>query len=440
MTQEIITMTPKELSRYEIIKRLLGKEINGTEASRQIGLSVRQIRNLKSQVKQYGTQGIVHKNRGRASNRKLPEPITQSIEAIIREKYYDFGPTFASEKLLELHQLKVNKETLRQKMTDWGLWQPHSRKRCKEYRSWRVRKEHYGEMEQFDGSYFKWFEDRAPECCLLASIDDATGKPTQLEFVDWEGVKNAFAFWKEYLENKGKPLSIYLDRHSTYKQNQKSVFDDPNCLTQFERAMRDLSIKVIHAYSPQAKGRVERLFDTLQDRLVKELRLAGIQTISQANQFANQVFLPRFQSQFSVKPAKQGNLHKPLTKYEKDNLEQICSVHSQRTVNNDFTVKFKGAWYQLAKQQPALVRPKERIRIEERINGQIFLSLRNKLLNFILLPGRPAKIKMPVIALSGAKISWKPPANHPWRRPFIFDKSQRCQTSTSLVNASPGAN
>lgn len=441
MTQELIAMTPRELSRYEIIKRLLKQEINGTQASKQLSLSIRQTRNLKSRVKQEGARGIIHKSRGRTSNRKLPEPFRRQIEGIVRERYSDFGPAFASEKLRECERLKINHETLRQLMIDWGLWRAHRRKQGKKYHAWRARKEHYGEMEQFDGSYFQWFEDRAPGCCLLAAIDDATSKPTQLRFVDWEGVKNAFSFWKDYLETKGKPLSIYLDRHSTYKQNMKSVFDDPNCLTQFERAMkRDLSVKIIHAYSPQAKGRVERLFETLQDRLVKELRLAGISTIDEANQFANEVFLPRFQKQFSVKPAKQGNLHSCLTKWEKDNLEQIFSIHSQRIVNNDFTVKFKGNWYQLAKQQPVLVRPKERVRIEERLDGNIFLSLKNKNLNFAVLPARPVKVKMQVIALSGTEPTWKPPANHPWRRPFLFDKSQRCQASTLVANASPGAN
>jgi len=441
MTQELITMTPRELARYEIIKRLLKKVINGTQASEQMGLSIRQVKNLKVRVGKEGAQGIIHKSRGRVSNRRLPEPFRQQVEAAVRKRYSDFGPTFASEKLQECEQLKINHETLRQLMTDWGLWQPHTRKQGKEYRAWRARKEHYGEMEQFDGSYFQWFEQRAPERCLLAAIDDATGKPTQLRFVDWEGVKNAFSFWKDYLETKGKPISIYLDRHSTYKQNQKSVFDDPNCLTQFERAMKnELDIKIIHAYSPQAKGRVEKLFETLQDRLVKELRLADISTIDKANQFANEVFLPRFQRQFSVKPAKQGNLHRALTKWEKDNLEQIFSIHSQRIVNNDFTVKFKGNWYQLAKQQPVLVRPKERIRVEERIDGMIFLSLKNKNLNFAVLPERPVKVKMQVIALSGATPTWKPPADHPWRRPFLFDKSQRCPVSTLSANASPEAN
>jgi len=155
MTQELITMTPRELARYEIIKRLLAGEINGSQASKQTGLSVRQVKNIKARVKAEGARGIIHKNRGRNSNRKLPEPFIQKVESIVRERYYDFGPKFASEKLVELHQIKVNKETLRQLMTAWGLWQVHSRKKTKEYRAWRDRKKHYGEMEQFDGSYFQ---------------------------------------------------------------------------------------------------------------------------------------------------------------------------------------------------------------------------------------------------------------------------------------------
>jgi hypothetical protein len=275
---------------------------------------------------------------------------------------------------------------------------------------------------------------------LLASIDDATGVPTKLEFVNWEGVKNVFSFWRGYLRSKGKPVSIYLDRHSTYKKNQRSVFDDPACLTQFERAMKDLNIKVIQAYSPQAKGRIERLFETLQDRLVKELRLAGINNVSQANQFVREVFLPRFKARFAVRAAKRGNLHNPLTKWEQDNIESVFSIHSQRVVNNDFTVKFKGLWYQLAEQQPLLVRPRDRVRVEERLDGTTALSLKNKLLDFAVLPERPVRMKMPVIALTRVKPTWRPPANHPWRRPFVFGKQQRCQTSTMPVIASPDAN
>lgn len=438
MAQETIIMTPKELSRYELIKRLLNKEINGTEASKQINISVRQVRNIKARVKRYGVKGIIHANRGKPSNRKLSDKKVNEIERIVRAAYADFGPTLAAEKLEENHNIQLGKEKLRLLMIGWDLWKSKPRKKNKEYRSWRPRKEQFGEMEQFDGSYHCWFEDRAEPCCMLASIDDAKGAITGLKFVDWEGVKNGFIFWQEYFERHGKPLSIYLDRHSTYKQNQKSVFDDSACLTQFQRAVeQDLNIKIIHAYSAQAKGRIERLFGTLQDRLIKELRLANISTIKEANQFVEKVFIPKFNAKFSVLAQKKGNLHRPLTEYEKNNLDKIFSIYNVRTVNNDFTVRLQGKWYQLAQQQPVSVRKREKVQIEERISGEIFIALRNKYLNYVVLPARPEKIiDLKIPALSTAKPTWKPSADHPWRRPFILKPPERRQTSSVNSNAS----
>ncbi len=437
MTQTI-TMTPKELLRYEVIKRLIKKEINGTEASKQIGVSVRQVRNLKAKVKKYGVKGIIHGLRGKLGNKRLPDEKVEQIKQLVDARYHDFGPTFAAEKLLEDDHIKISNEKLRQLMTGWGNWTPKSRKENKEYRSWRQRKEQFGEMEQFDGSYHYWFEDRGVYCCLLASIDDAKGEITGLLFVDWEGVKNGFNFWEGYFEEHGKPLSIYLDKHSTYKQNQKSVFDDPKCLTQFQRAMEiDLGVKIIHAHSPQAKGRIERLFETLQDRLIKELRLAGISTIKEANEFCKKTFIPKFNAKFAVKPQKKGNLHKQLTKWEKDNLDKIFSIQTKRNVSNDFTVRHQGKWYQLAQIQPTLVLKRDKVFMEERIDNKMFISLRNKYLNYQLLPKRPEKVNQTkVIALTRTKSSWKPPANHPWRKPFILNPAERCQTSSSSVSAS----
>ena len=433
MEQQIIAMTPKELARYEIMQRLLGKEINGTQAAEQMRLSVRQVKNIKAKVQREGPKGIVHKSRGRPSNRKLPDDKIKTIATIIQNKYPDFSPTFAAEKLWENHQITVNRETLRLLMIKKGLWQVKARKKNKEYRSWRARKERFGQMEQFDGSYHLWFEERGPECCLLASIDDATSRLTKLKFVQHEKTKEVFSFWKEYSLKYGKPLSIYLDRHSTYKQNQPTCFDDPANLTQFKRAMeQDLQIEIIHAYSPQAKGRIEKLFQTLQDRLVKELRLAGISEMKKANEFVEKVFLPQFNQKFSVVPQKKGNSHRILAQFEKDNLDKIFSIKSQRFVNNDFTVKFKGQWLQLNQQQPLLVRQKEKVEIEERIDGTLFIALRNKYLNYALLPARPIKVKMKVVALATSKPAWKPPANHPWRQPFVFNHS-RCPAS-SLAN------
>lgn len=421
MTQELIVMSSKELTRYDIIKDLIVGKINGTEAARQINLSVRQIRRLKKKVNNFGAKGLIHSSRGRAGNRKIPDEIIGKAKDFLRKRYADFKPTFATEKLWENHGIKLSKEKIRQIMTEEKLWQPKPRRKNKEHRYWRPRKEHYGELEQFDGSYHSWFEGRGEEeCCLLATIDDATGKITTARFTTDEGVVPVFSFWQAYVSQHGKPLEIYLDKHSTYKINAKHLLDDKEALTQFERVMRDLDIKVIHAHSCQAKGRVERLFGTLQDRLVKELRLANVSNIKEANEFLNTIFIPKFNNQFARLPQKKNNLHRALTQYEKENLDKIFSLKDTRVVNNDFTISYEGRWYQLDKTQPALVCRKDRVSVEKRLDDKIFISLRGKYLNFKELPQRPEKVKMKIAFLTKTEPSWKPPIDHPWRKPFIF--------------------
>jgi len=373
MAQKTITMSQKESSRYEIIKNLIDKKINGTQAAKQIGLSIRQIRNIKARIIRQGLRGIIHRNRGRTGNRRLDPKIIEKAKYHLQTKYSDFKPTFAMEKLKENHQIKISKEKVRQIMTDMGLWQPKPRKKNKEYRSWRKRKDHYGEMEQFDGCYFDWFEN-GKLSCLLGSRDDANNDITGLKFVSDEGLKPVSDFWKEYFLAYGKPLKIYLDRFSTYKNTHKSVIDDPNVLTQFQRMMKQLDVETISAYSPQAKGRIETLWTTLQHRLVREMRLAGIKTPEKANQFLKEIFIPEFNAKFSVIPAKRDNLHRRLTKIEKDQLDQIFSHQETRYVNNDFTLKYKKKWFQLTEKQPLLVRKKEKVIVEERISGGVFLN------------------------------------------------------------------
>lgn len=265
MTQKLIIMTEKELAKYDIIKSLIDNKINGADASKQIGLSVRQTKRLKIKVIQFGAEGLAHGNRGRASNRKLSAEIVEKAEKYLKEKYYDFGPTFASEKLDENHKIKINKETLRIIMTRMGLWKPKPRKQPKKRHIWRARKDNYGEMEQFDGCYYIWFGDE--KSCLLLSVDDATGKITYAVFDINESTKSVFRFWIGYFKKNGLPLSIYLDKFSTYKINHKNAVDNKDMITQFARAINQVGVRPITAHSPEAKGRVERMFETLQDRL-----------------------------------------------------------------------------------------------------------------------------------------------------------------------------
>ena len=418
-------MSSQELSRYDIIRELLNRKINGTQAATQLRLTARHIRRLKKKVVAYGAKGLTHGNRGKTSNRKLSETIIEKAKHYLKKYYPDFKPTFASEKLKERHNIKLGRETVRRIMIEEKLWKPKAKAKTKKYRSWRPRKEYYGQMQQFDGSYHKWFEDRGKEGCLLASIDDATGKITQAEFTDNEGVTPTFLFWKKYSSSIGKPVNIYLDRHSTYKVNTKSVFDDKTVLTQFERAMKDLDIAIIHAYSPQAKGRIERLFQTLQDRLIKELRLEKINAVPKANEFLQKEFIPKFNERFSVTAQSQGDIHRKLTKIDTENLDTIFSKQHTRKVNNDFTISFQGVWHQLSEQQPTTVLRKDTVLLEERLDRTVWISIRGKYLTFTVLPERPKKvIKMHITALTRERQIWKPPANHPWKRPFILSRSR----------------
>lgn len=421
MAEKLITMSTRELSRYDIIKQLLNGEINGTDASKQIGVSVRHIKRLKLKVNAFGVAGLAHGNRGKTSNRKLNPEIITKAEKYLKERYSDFGPTLAAEKLAEIQKIKISKESVRQMMTNLGLWKQKPRKSIKKYHAWRARKDNPGELEQFDGSYHKWFGDE--ESCLLLSVDDATGRITHAEFDYNEGIVPVFNFWLKYFEKHGFPLAIYLDKFSTYKINHKNAVDNEDWMTQFERAMSQVGIKPITAHSPQAKGRVERMFETLQDRLVKELRLAGINTLGEANQFLAK-YIPKFNAQFAVAPVGKTDLHKKPIKQIQEKLPQIFSIQNTRVVMNDYTVRFANCYYQLDETQPTTVYKKDRVTIEEHLNGEVKINLKDKYLNFKVLSARPKKeidIKLPALTIRRIA-GWKPPIDHPWRTQFIFSK------------------
>lgn len=419
----LITMSKRELDRYEIIKRLIRKEINGTRAAGLLHLSIRQVRRLKGRVKKYGGLGLLHESRGKSGHNRLSREERSRIIGLLHQHYHDFGPTFASEKLAEDHHLKHDPKTIRQIMIAEQLWKPKKKKNGSIHREWRERKSAYGEMIQFDGSYEHWFEDRADsgEVCLLAAIDDATGQIISARFADHEGVLPVFDFWHKYLGQHGRPALIYLDKFSTYHQNQAAAFENGSTLTQFQRAMEELRIEVIPANSPQAKGRVERLFGTLQDRLIKELRLANISTIARANQFLEEVFVPKFNTKFAVIPRSDVNLHQKLSDSEQNKLPGILSKQTERTVQNDFTFSLRGQWYQVIREQRLAVCKKDKVIVEERSDGTIFVRLRGKYLNYQLLPQRPARKVGPECVLiastqRGNTSPKRPAPNHPWRQ------------------------
>ncbi len=427
---QLITMTPKEARRYEVIKDLLSKKIDGSEAAKQLHLSLRQTKRVKAAVNRLGIKGAIHGNRGQKGHRQIDEGTMKKVKACLKETYHDFNPLLAQEHLRDDCKILLSKETVRQIMIKEKLWRPRKKAAVKKH-FWRERKDNYGEMEQFDGSYHNWFESRNEavvglEQCLLLSVDDAEGKITKAELDYHEGVVPVFRFWKGYFEVNGLPNAIYLDKFSTYKVNHKNAVDNEELMTQFERAMNQLGVKVIHANSPQAKGRVEKMNGTLQRRLVKEMRLNKINTIPEANKFLKEIFIPKFNRQFAVVPKKKNDLHRKLTTDEKDNLDKILSIQSERTINNDYTIRFKNNYYQLNETQPTTVYKKDKITIEEYLSGEIKISVRKHYLNYFCLPERPKKeIDVNLIALTTRPpTSWKPPANHPWRMQFFINKKQ----------------
>ena len=418
-------MTEKELARYEVIENLINGKIDGTEASKQVCLSIRQTKRLKASVKKDGAKGVIHKNRGKPSNRRIDDEKMGKAKKLLKEKYADFGPSFAGEKLEELHGIKISKETLRTIMTAEKLWKPKERRQSKNRHEWRARKDNYGEMEQFDGSYHHWMEDRAGEMCLLISIDDAEGKITHARFDYNEGVKAVSSFWMEYFDKNGMPGKIYLDKFSTYKINHKNAVDNSEMMTQFERMMNQVGVELITAHSPEAKGRVERVFGTLQDRMVKEMRLAGVKTIVEANEFLK-TYIPKFNKKFAVIPNKKADLHKKVSEELKVKLPQIFSIQNTRKVNNDYTVMFRNSYYQLdLYEQQTSIYKKDVVVMEEHLNGEIKIRLKNHYLKYSVLPERPKKqCEVNLAAITPRKQSgWKPPIDHPWRSSFLVNKS-----------------
>lgn len=416
---EYLTMTIKELNRHAIIKKLIDNSLNGTRAAELLKLSVRQVKRLKAKVKEYGVKALIHASRGKPGNRRMPDREKQKIADIIKKHYADFKPTFASEKLFENHNIKRDPKTIRQIMINENLWKPKKKKQ-REYHAWRQRKACYGEMLQFDGSYHRWVEDRGPEWCLLAAIDDATGIPVKAQFDFNEGVFPVFKFWKEYVREHGKPHSIYLDKFSTYKMNQRVAIENHNTQTQFQRVMGQLGIESITAHSPQAKGRIERLFNTFQDRLVKEMRLRNISTIENANRFLEEEFLPSYKTKYSVEPLSKTNFHQSLTKKERDKLDSIFSKQTTRTVRNDFTVSFNNQWHQLLEDQSATIRKQDIIVAEEWLDGSIHFAIRGKYLNSKVITERPQKTKKTAWVIAAKPRTYVPVLDHPWRSRFIL--------------------
>lgn len=332
----LIAMSERDLQRIEVLSKVIDGRMTLVSAAHVLALSTRQVRRLLDRIRTDGAASIRHKALGRPSNNRICDGVRDYAVALVRERYADFGPTLAAEKLAERHGLTVSRETLRKWMSDAGIWL--SRKQRRTFHQPRLRREAYGELVQIDGSEHRWFEDRGPVCSLLVFIDDATSKLMQLRFVRSESAFTYFEALELYLQAHGAPVAFYSDKHSVFRVAKKDAKGGQG-MTQFGRALSELNIEILCANSSQAKGRVERMNRTLQDRLIKEMRLAGIASMEDGNAFLPG-FIERYNARFAKSPARSADLHRPLNTAP-DRLKDILCKREQRYVGAQLTFSFE---------------------------------------------------------------------------------------------------
>lgn len=422
--KDIIMVRQKELRRLHIVHKVLEGEITQKKAAALASLSERQIRRIVRRIEQEGDAGIRHRLRGKESNRKKPQKLKDKVIALYLKKYQGFGPTLASEKLLEIDHIPVSDETLRLWLIEAGIWK--GKRSRKKHRQWRQRKAHCGEMVQMDGSHHDWFEGRGPMCVLMGYIDDATGR-VYARFYEYEGTLPAMDSFKRYVRRYGMPMSVYLDKHTTYKSWAKLTDEEimagvEHPMSQFERALHELGVEVIHAHSPQAKGRIERLFGTLQDRLVKEMRLRGISSILEANKFL-QEYLPVYNRKFTVKAVSKEDLHQPVPR--SIDLNKVLCIRTNRTVRNDHTIAHNKKLYQIEERTMS-----KKVVVEERIDGRMVIVGQGKALRYRQINERPEIKKK--LTVRKKQQAYVPPKDHPWRQ-FDINRYKRKAPQTAAA-------
>ena len=414
---ERLNMSNIDIDRLRTIRNIIDGKLSWGEAAKILDLGERQVGRLCARVRDEGNRGILHRLCGRPSNHRLNwELLGKVLSALHNPRWEGFGPTFAQEKLDAFYGIDLGVTTVRKLMLLTNLWEAH--RRGTRHRAWRERRACVGMMVQLDGSDHDWFEGRGPRCVLIIYIDDATSRILYGEFVHVEDTLTLMRTTKTYLKHWGRPVDFYVDKDSIYKVNRQATVEeelrDDQPLTQFTRAMRQLGIGVIPANSPQAKGRVERGFGTHQDRLVKELRLAWISTMEDANKFLREVYIPKHNQSYAVEPADPVDVHKPLLPGH--DLAAILSIQLQRQVHNDFTIRHRNRFFQLEEKQPIRLCRKAEITVQERLDGSVRLVFKNRRLNFHAIPGKPHRP-----AYSGRCTAPVVRPKHRWHRPTIPD-------------------
>src|SRR6202161_1415918 len=405
------------------------------EAARRLQLSDRQVRRLLLRIGKYGDQAVVHGLRGRPSNRKFATCFEQKVLARVGQRYADFGPTLAAEHLAQ-EGLPVSRETLRKWMSKAAFWRPRSQ-RVKKIYVWRERRASFGELVMQDSSPFRWLEDRGPACQLIALIDDATSK-FWARFTEHDTTEENLRTLGGWLRRYGRPVAHYTDKNSIFRTIRRAGIREQlqgeGARSQFGRALQELGMEWIAAQSPQAKGRIERLFETLQDRLVKEMRLAGIATIEAANHFLEVRFLPEWEQRFAVAPRHPRNAHRRLGREHR--LEEILSVRAARRVADDHTVSWGGNRWGVAREEVCAGLRGAQVEIERRLDGSHWLRFRGHYLPLRHCPEPPSRsdspsgLRPPGLAAKKnkqPKPKYIPPPQHPWRT-FLYGRKPDIST------------
>lgn len=408
-----LRMSMKERQRLELLSKVKAGELKLVKAAELAHVSYRHIKRVWRRYKEQGDAGLVHQGRGRTSNRQLAPEMRSSVLERYKTRYPDFGPTLACE-YLEKDGWSLNPETLRRWLIKEGLWK--RRRKRKKHRQWRERRAQQGELIQLDGSFHDWFEGRRKKATLMVMIDDANNW-TYARFYEAESTYAAMDVFMHYVRRRGLPQELYADRHSIYRCEREARVDEDlrgdGPETQFARAMRQLQVGLMLANSPQAKGRVERRNAVFQDRLVKAMRLEGIESIEAANDYLDAVFLRELNRKFSLQPREPGDLHRRMPKGL--HLVNVLGWIEPRKVQNNWTIRWHNRFFQIHKKHEILKLPGHKVQIFASINGKIQLRYRGIRLRFCELPGPPLK---PAKKKKTKRQVRKPPKNHPWKQSY----------------------
>jgi hypothetical protein len=389
-------MSAKEWDRLKVLHEVKKRHIPQKQAAAELGLSVRWVRKLLLRLRARGDSGLRHGLRGRPSNRKTPEAVKRRAVELYREKkqaqlWHDYGPTLAAEELAEQHGIAISRETLRRWLIEAKLWR-RRRARVEQAHVWRARRARYGELVQWDTSEHDWLEERGEKLYLIGMIDDATSQLTA-GFVRHDSTEENLRQLRDYIEQHGRPVAVYTDKASLFQVAPRAIHhrDAPEeQLSQIGRALKELNIEWIAAHSPQAKGRIERAFQTAQDRLVKGLRQVGANNLDTANAYLQQVYIPLWNRRFQRQPQMAGDAHRALL--PGTNLDSVLSIRENRTVTPDYTVRWDGAIYRVHREHIARGMRGARVQLERRLDGSRWMHWRNRMVALERCETRPQLI------------------------------------------------